>query len=84
MTMQRFIVDFLKIAILKDFYDQEIITYIFRAYGLPYYNEIPYTYQKRILKNLNILLKYKGSNKVIIDILKLFGYEDIIYLNIIY
>lgn len=77
MAMQRFIVDFLKIAILKDFYDQEIITYIFKAYGLPYFNEIPYTYQKRILKNLNILLKYKGSKRVVIDILKLFGYEDI-------
>lgn len=77
MTIQRFIVDFIKIAILKDFYDQEVITYIFKTYGLPYFNEIPYIYQKRILKNLNYLLRYKGSDKVIIDILKIFGYEDI-------
>lgn len=76
-TMQKFINAQLDYAIRKDFYDLESIKNTFLSYGLPFFEEIPLKYQRRIVKNINQLLKYKGTNKVLVDIVSLFGFQNI-------
>lgn len=61
----------------KTVFDARCIRYLFESYGVPYYSEIPLKYQKAILKNLHILLKYKSSTKNMIDICNLFGFSDV-------
>ena len=76
MTIQKFISEQYNYAIRRDFFDLEKIKNTFLSYGLPFYEEIPIRYQQRIIKNLNYLLKYKGTDKVLIDIVNLFGFEN--------
>jgi methyl-accepting chemotaxis protein len=76
-TMQKFINEHFNYAIRKDFFDAESIKNTFLSYGLPYFEDIPLRYQTRIVKNINELLKYKGTNKVLIDIVNLFGFTNI-------
>ena len=61
----------------RDVFDARCVQYLFESFGIPYYSEIPLKYQKAMLKNLNILIKYKSSTKNMIDICRLFGYSDI-------
>ena len=61
----------------KEVFDSRCIKYLFESYGVPYYSEIPIKYQQAMLKNLNILLKYKSSTRNMIDICNLFGFSDI-------
>lgn len=58
-------------------FDARCIKYLFESYGIPYYSEIPIKYQQAMLKNLNILLKYKSSTRNMVDICSLFGFSDI-------
>ena len=61
----------------RDGFDARCIKYLFSASGIPYYDEIPLKYQKAMLKNLNILIKYKSSTRNMVDICNLFGFHDI-------
>lgn len=61
----------------KDILDLRSIQYIFESYGIPFFSEIPLKYQISLVKNINILLKYKSTAKNITDILTLFGFKDI-------
>ncbi len=65
------------LIINRDVFDARCIKYLFESYGVPYYSEIPIKYQQAMLKNLNTLIKYKSSTKNMIDICKLFGFNDI-------
>lgn len=60
-----------------DFFDEYSIRNMFLSYGLDYFFDMPLKYQKRLLKNINELIKNKGTDKAIVDILALFGFEDI-------
>lgn len=71
-TMIDMISEVQEYIINKDVFDSRTIRYLFESYGIDYYKEIPVTYQMRIIKNVNLLLKYKSSNKNIFDILNLF------------
>ncbi|MGN1393030.1 MAG: hypothetical protein ACI4V7_03100 [Succinivibrionaceae bacterium] len=76
-TMIDMISEVQEYIINKDVFDSRTIRYLFESYGIDYYKEIPVTYQIRIIKNINLLLKYKSSNKNIEDILLLFDHPDI-------
>ena len=65
------------LIINRDVFDARCIKYLFEANGIPYYGEIPIKYQQAMLKNLNILIKYKSSTKNMVDICKLFGFNDV-------
>ena len=65
------------ILINREVFDARCIKYLFESYGIPYYSEIPIKYQQAMLKNLNILLKYKSSTRNMVDICSLFGFSDI-------
>ena len=58
-------------------FDARCIKYLFESYGIPYYSEIPIKYQQAMLKNRNMLLKYKSSTRNMVDICSLFGFSDI-------
>lgn len=61
----------------KDVFDSRTIRYLFESYGIEYYKEIPVRYQLAMIKNVNLLLKYKSTNRNIVDICTLFGFPDI-------
>lgn len=69
-TTQQFLID-------REIFDLRTIKYIMEANGVDYFPDIPLKYQKRLVKNLNKLIKYKGSDKDIVDISSLFGFDDI-------
>lgn len=63
--------------IRREVFDLRTIQYIFESQGCEFYPEIPLKYQKRLVQNLNNLIKYKSSTKNLLDIASLFGFEDI-------
>lgn len=65
------------LIINREVFDSRCIKYLFEGFGIPYYSEIPVKYQQAMLKNLNILIKYKSSTRNMIDICNLFGFSDI-------
>lgn len=66
---------YLDVDIDRDFYDLDSLKIIYEAYGVPFYEDIPLTYHKRIVKNINRLIKYKGSNRVFVELCDLFDYD---------
>lgn len=61
----------------KEIFDIRSVQYIFKSNGIPFYPEIPLRYQISMVKNLHTLLKYKSTKKCMVDICKLFGFENI-------
>lgn len=82
-TVQRYITNYIKKFINRDFYDKDIIKILFSSYGLPFYNEIPLSYLQKIAKNLNRLLIYKATDVVFTDIFKIFDMNNITVNNYI-
>lgn len=80
-TIMDMLEDIPKMLIDREVFDSRCIRYLFESFGIPYYSEIPLKYQKAMLKNLNILIKYKSSTKNMIDICNLFGFSDIRIFN---
>lgn len=74
MTIQMMHYKFLDADITRDFYDLESIRYIYDSYGVPFYSSIPLEYHKKIVKNINILLSYKGSTRVFFELFDVFNY----------
>lgn len=70
-----------EMIINREIFDNRCIKWLFESCGAPYYSEIPLKYLKAMLKNLNVLFKYKSSTKNMIDICKLFGFSDIRVFN---
>ena len=70
---------FLDVDITRDFYDEDSLKYVYDSYGIPFYTSIPMEYHRRIVKNINRLLSYKGSTQVIFDLFDIFdlGYMSI-------
>lgn len=77
MTIQRMFVRTFKYGIDRDFYDLASIKLLFDSYNVPFFEEIPISYQRILMKNLNSLLKYKSSDKVLYSICELLGFGDI-------
>ena len=51
--------------------------YIFESNGVKYFKDIPLRYQIALVKNLNKLIKFKSTDKCIVDIISLFGFRNI-------
>lgn len=75
MTIQRMIVNTFKYGIERDFYDLSSIQTLFSVYNVPFLEKLPIEYQRAIARNLNNLLRYKSTDKVLYDICSLLGYE---------
>lgn len=63
--------------IRRELFDLRTIQYIFESQGCEFFPEIPLKYQKRLVRNLNRLIKYKSCDKNLVDIASLFGFDDI-------
>lgn len=63
--------------IRRDLFDMRTIQYVFESQGVTFFPEIPLKYQKRLVKNLNRLIKFKSSDKNLVDIASLFGFENV-------
>ena len=47
------------------------------SFGIPFFNEMPSTFKRRIAKNLNRLISAKGTDQVVVDILDIFDFKNI-------
>lgn len=63
--------------IRRDLFDMRTIQYVFESQGVTFFPEIPLKYQKRLVKNLNRLIKFKSCDKNLVDIASLFGFENV-------
>lgn len=75
MTLQRIIVNTFKYGIEDDFYDLGSIQLLFSSYNVPFIQNLPIDYQRILVRNLNNLLRYKSTDKVLYDISSLLGFE---------
>lgn len=72
MTLQQMQSYYLHTDITRDFYDLESLKVLYDAYSVPFYPEIPFEYHKKIVKNINRLISYKGSSQVFFDLFQIF------------
>lgn len=63
--------------IQRELFDMRTIQYVFESQGVEFFPDIPLKYQKRLIKNLNRLIKYKSCDKNLIDIVSLFGFDNV-------
>jgi len=75
MTIQRVLSNTFKFGIQREFYDWTFIQNMYKMYNVPFVKSLPLDYQVILLKNLNNLLRYKSTDKVLFDIASLLGYE---------
>jgi hypothetical protein len=76
-TIQKYLASRLENVNDIDLYDLYSVRNMFISYGLDFYSDLPIKYQRRILKNINELLRFKGTEKAIVDVLDIFGFENI-------
>ena len=77
MTIQRLVVDTIKMGIDRDFYDLISIQKLFNVYGVPFFSDLPLDYQRTIVKNVNMLIRSKSTDKVLYDIANTLFYERV-------
>lgn len=65
-----------KNIIYREFFDAATIKAFFDSYNMPYFKAIPLERQRILVKNINKLLHYKSTNKVIYDLCSILGYES--------
>lgn len=63
--------------IRRDIFDNRTCQYIFESNGVDYFKDIPIKYQVSLIKNLNKLIKFKSTDKCMIDICSIFGCKSI-------
>jgi len=61
----------------QEVFDLRTVRYIFESHGVTYFPEIPMKYQLKMVKNLHTLIKFKSTQKCMIDICSLFGFDNI-------
>ena len=76
-TIIDMIVELPEYLIRRDVFDTRTCKYIFESNGVKYFNDIPLRYQISLVKNLNKLIKFKSTDKCIVDIISIFGFRNI-------
>lgn len=76
-TVSDMIHEFPEFIINREVFDLRTAKYFFESFGVVFYEEIPIKYQKRLIRSLNRLIKWKGTDKVIKTIAAIFGFENI-------
>lgn len=76
-TIIDMIVELPEYIIRRDIFDSRTCKYIFESNGVKYFKDIPLKYQVALVKNLNKLIKFKSTDKCIVDIASIFGIENI-------
>ena len=73
-TQSRMFVKYLEADIPRNFYDLESLKLVYDAYSVPFYSAIPLKYHERIVKKINELIGYKGSNQIFYDLFEIFDF----------
>lgn len=76
-TIIDMIIELPEYIIRRDIFDTRTCKYIFESNGVKYFKDIPLRYQISLVKNLNKLIKFKSTDKCILDIVSLFGFDNI-------
>lgn len=76
-TILDILADVTSIITNKELFDNRCIKYFFESFGIPYFEDVPLKYLRKMLKSVNLFMKYKSSNKNMIDILDIFQRSDI-------
>lgn len=76
-TMVDIIAQMPDFIIKRDIFDSKMVQLMFESSGIDYYYEIPFKYQLAMVKNMNRLIKFKGTTQSIVDICSLFGCDNI-------
>ncbi len=76
-TIVDMIVELPEYIIRRDVFDLRTCEYIFESNGVDYFPNIPIKYQVALIKNLNKLIKFKSTDKCIVDICSIFGVDSI-------
>ena len=76
-TIIDMIVELPEYIIRRDIFDSRTCQYIFESNGVRYFKDIPLKYQISLVKNLNKLIKFKSTDKCIVDIVSIFGIKNI-------
>lgn len=63
--------------ITRDFFDDESLRCVYDSYGVPFYSKIPLQYHKKIVKNINRLISFKGSTRCIYELFDIFGFSTV-------
>lgn len=77
MTIQRMMSNTFKFGIQRDFYDWDFLQSLYKMYNIPFIENLGLEYHMIISRNLNNLLRYKATDKVLFDICSLLGYEHL-------
>lgn len=73
MTIQRMVSNTFKDGIEREFFDWDFIQKLYKTYNLPFIKTLSMDYHILLMKNLNHLLRYKSTDKVLFDICSLLG-----------
>ncbi|AST99974.1 hypothetical protein PBI_PBS1_153 [Bacillus phage PBS1] len=76
-TVQRYLTRKMENFFNIDVYDMRTLKNAFISVGLDYFEDMPINYQRRLLKMINTLLSHKGTNQAILEIINLFGFDNI-------
>lgn len=77
MAIQQVSMRSIKNATDREFYDEYMVQLLYETYGVPYFSRVDETTQKLIVQNLNLLVQNKATNKVILDLASILGFNDI-------
>ena len=77
MTFQQIAMKIPETYINRNFFNINDIRDFYELYGVPYDLSIPKQTQRNIIRNLNLLMSSKGTDKVVFDIIGLLGFTDI-------
>ena len=77
MTIQQLFARTISFAIDREFFDDYMVQLLYGTYGIPYESTLSYAIQRRIVKNLNLLVQNKATNQVIYDVAYLLGFHNI-------
>lgn len=76
-TIVDMIVELPEYLIRRDIFDIRTCAYIFESNGVEFFPDIPVKYQVALVKNLNKLIKFKSTDKCMVDICSVFGCDSI-------
>ena len=77
-TFNDMIVDTPEWYIRRDVIDLRSVQYFLESYGVKFFSDIPIKFQRRIVKGLNKLIRYKSTLKNIHDIIEIFDVDGVI------
>lgn len=77
MTMQQLIMKQIPFEVERNFFDVYAVQMLYDAYNIPYDLDIDEETQNNIVRNLNLIIQNKATDKVIYDIGKILGFNNL-------